>query len=84
MFAASDISSVIALAKAENGSKQAGADERIRRRQFADIMRVELKTLVFVGVSEKFACLDNRVLVTFSTVGYGEQSSATLLLKFSL
>jgi hypothetical protein len=52
VFAASDISSVIALAKAENGSKQTRADERIRRRQFAHIMRVVLKTLAFIGISE--------------------------------
>jgi hypothetical protein len=32
MFAASVISSVIALAKAENGSEQTKADERIRKR----------------------------------------------------
>ena len=31
-FAASVISSVITLAKSENGSKQAGADERIGKR----------------------------------------------------
>jgi len=46
------ISSVIALEKAEHRTKWTGADERIRKRQFADIMRVVLKTLVFVGVSE--------------------------------
>jgi hypothetical protein len=50
LFAASDVSSVIALEKSENKSKQA-ADERTRKRQFADIMRVVLRTLVFVGAS---------------------------------
>src|ERR1700730_7391009 len=51
-FGASDISSVIALAESENRRKQTGADDRTRKRQFADIMRVVLKTPVFVGVSE--------------------------------
>ena len=51
-IAAGVISSVIAPAKSENRNKQAGADERIRAREFADIKRVVLKPLVFVGVSE--------------------------------
>src|SRR5713226_978195 len=51
-FGASVISSVIALAESENRRKQTGVDDRTRKRQFADIMRVVLKTPVFVGVSE--------------------------------
>jgi hypothetical protein len=46
------ISSVIALAESESRSKQAAADEGIRNRQFDEIMRVALKTLVLVGVFE--------------------------------
>ena len=51
-FGASDISSVIALAESENRRKQTGADDRTRKRQFVDIVRVVLKTPVIVGVSE--------------------------------
>jgi hypothetical protein len=51
-FGASVISSVIALAESENRHKQTAADDRTRKRQFADSMRVLLKMPVFVGVSE--------------------------------
>jgi hypothetical protein len=51
-FGASVISSVIALSESENRRKRTVADDRTTKGQFADIMRLVLKTPVFVGVSE--------------------------------
>jgi hypothetical protein len=47
---ASDISSDIALAKPEKGSKRKNANERIQERYIAAIVRVPLKKLIFIGV----------------------------------
>src|SRR5947208_16299924 len=48
-FAASDISSVIARAKPENGSEQTKADERIRKHQNAGPERLIRKTACLWG-----------------------------------
>jgi hypothetical protein len=50
-FGASVISSVIALAKSETEATNQSRRKHLKR-QFADIMRVVLKTLVFGKVSE--------------------------------
>jgi hypothetical protein len=51
MFAASDISSVIALAEPENGRDQTQADESTRKRQIDADKTLTRKLLITVGDS---------------------------------
>ena len=48
-FAASDISSVIALAKSENGRESTRADAGIRKRQIDGAVRLQRKALSLLG-----------------------------------